>query len=90
MNKEVGINSYLGWHNFSEPIESQTLKAKRFQPFHKPFGEKYNSLSSFEKDSLLYKSLKAVFLLSKGDKEALKELEERHGDRIKKSTNSSF
>ena len=80
--KKNGINSHFGCHNLSEPTGNDFLKAKRFQPFHQPFGEKYNSLSSFEKDKLLYKSLIIVSSLSEGDKEAIKELKERHGKNI--------
>jgi len=81
--KKEGIKSYFGWHNLSEPTGNPFLKAKRFQPFHKPFGEKYDSFSSFEKDKLLYKSLKVVSLPSKEDREAINELEERHGSKVK-------
>lgn len=81
--KEVSINSHFGWHIFPEPCEIEGIKAKRFQPFHQPFGEKYDALPPFEKDKLQYKSLKVVSSPSDRDKEALKILEERHGDKIK-------
>ncbi len=81
--KKEGINSYLGWHKFFVPTKIKGLQGGNFQPFHKPFGEKYDSLSSFEKDNLLYKSMKAVSSLSEGDKKATKELEKMHGNKIK-------
>lgn len=81
--KKAGIASSFGWFNFTVPTGNPSIKGKHFKPFHKPFGEKYNSLSSFEKDKLHYKSLKAVSSLSERDEEAIRELEERHGDKIK-------
>ncbi len=86
--KKVGIKSYLGWHNFLESAPNLFLIGRRFQAFHKPFGEKYDNLSSFEKDVLLYKSLHTTSKPSEGDLEAIKELEERHGNKIKQSPES--
>ena len=69
--KKIGVKSYLGWHNFSEP--------SMFKAFHKPFGKEYEDLSPLEKNKIHHESLKVVSIPSESDTRAIIRLEEKYG-----------